>query len=282
KDELAQLGHAFNQFADKIHHVLINVTEAAECILEGSRGISNSNENLLTRTDEQRSRLSESSASMDGMTATVKQNADSASEAKELAEANRSRAMAGADVVMRAVDAVSDINASSDRISDIIGTIDGIAFQTNLLALNAAVEAARAGEQGRGFSVVAAEVRSLAQRSAEAAKEIKALIEDSLDKVRTGTRLVDESGMALEEIIVGTRRVADLISDIADLSQEQAVGIDTVNTSISRMDQMTDENVVLVRETANSSKIMRDQAELLMGQIGFFKLTDSANLIDAR
>jgi len=276
KDELAQLGNAFNRFVDKIHHVLINVSDAAEYIVEGSQGISNRNENLLARTDEQRSRLIETSSSMEEMTNTVKRNAESAREASKLAEANQERAMAGAEVVMNAVDAVTAINASSDKIADIIGTIDGIAFQTNLLALNAAVEAARAGEQGRGFAVVATEVRSLAQRSAEAAKEIKALIVDSLSKVRTGTQLVDQSGMALEEIIVGTKRVADLIADIAEISQEQASGIDMVNSSIVRMNQMTDENASMVRESAAASHTMRDQVDGLIQRISFFKLTQDA------
>ena len=281
RDELARLGQTFNRFVDKINGVLINVSHAAEYVVEGSRGISNSNENLLNRSDEQRSSLSRTSSSLDVLTDAVQQNAQSAGEASQLAEANHERAMSGAETVLNAVDAVSDINASSDRIADIIGTIDSIAFQTNLLALNAAVEAARAGDQGRGFAVVATEVRALAQRSADAAREIKQLIEDSLAKVRVGTHLVDESGKALEEIIVGSKKVTDLIADIAEMSLAQAAGIRNVNTRISEMDKMTDENAERVRETATASNAMRDQIEALIQQISFFNLDTEAALPQA-
>lgn len=281
KDELAQLGHAFNRFVGKIKDVLVNVSHVAESIVEGSRGISNSNENVLDRSDQHRDSLSRIASSLDALTHAVQTNAQSAGEASQLAEVNHERAMAGAETVLNAVDAVSDINASSDRIADIIGTIDSIAFQTNLLALNAAVEAARAGEQGRGFAVVATEVRALAQRSADAAKEIKQLIEDSLSKVKTGTRLVDESGKALEEIIVGSKKVTDLIADIAEMSLAQAAGIRNVNSSINEMDKITDENLERVRETANASNAMRDQVEVLINQISFFNLDTEAALAQA-
>jgi len=281
KDELAHLGHTFNRFVKKIHDVLINVAHVAEYIVEGSHGISNSNKNLLDRSDSHRESLSRVAASLDSLTKAVQTNAQSADEASQLAETNHERAMAGAETVLNAVDAVSDINASSSRIVDIISTIDSIAFQTNLLALNAAVEAARAGEQGRGFAVVAAEVRALAQRSADAAKEIKYLIEDSLAKVKAGTRLVDESGKALEEIIVGSKKVTDLIVDIAQMSLAQAAGIRNVNSSISEMDTITNENSERVRETAYASNAMRDQVEVLINQISFFNLehkdTDAQN-----
>jgi len=276
KDELAQLSHAFNRFVKKINDVLINVSHAAEYIVEGSHGISNSNKNLLDRSDSHRDSLSQIALSLDSLTKAVQTNAQSANEASQLAEVNHERAMAGAETVLNAVDAVSDINASSDRIADIIGTIDAIAFQTNLLALNAAVEAARAGEQGRGFAVVASEVRALAQRSADAAKEIKRLIEDSLAKVRVGTRLVDESGKALEEIIVGSKKVTDLIVDIAEMSLAQSAGIRNVNSRISEMDKITDENSERVRETASASNAMRDQVEVLIKQISFFNLENKA------
>jgi len=278
KDELALLSHAFNRFVNKINDVLSNVSHAAEYIVEGSHGISNSNKNLLDRSDSHRESLSRIASSLDTLTKAVQTNAQSAEEASKLAEVNHERAMAGAETVLNAVDAVSDINASSDRISDIIGTIDAIAFQTNLLALNAAVEAARAGEQGRGFAVVATEVRALAQRSADAAKEIKRLIEDSLAKVRAGTRLVDESGKALEEIIVGSKKVTDLIVDIAEMSLAQAAGIRNLNSKISEMDKMTDENSERVRETAHASNAMRDQIEVLISQISFFNLENKAAL----
>jgi methyl-accepting chemotaxis protein len=214
---------------------------------------------------------------MEEMTGTVKQNADSASEARQLAEANRERALVGANVVTRTVSAMNEINDSSTKIGDIISTIDGIAFQTNLLALNAAVEAARAGEQGRGFAVVASEVRSLAQRSAEAAKEIKSLIEDSVGKVKAGTQLVDESGKTLDDIIAGTQKMADIVAEIAAASIEQASGIDQVNNAVTQMDNMTQDNAALVEEAAAASRSMEEQAQVLMEQVNYFKLQEASS-----
>ena len=274
KDEIGRIARAFNEFADKIHDVLVTVKVASADIVTASKEIAMGNTNLSQRTEEQASSLEETASSMEEMTGTVKQNADSASEARQLAEANRERAMVGANVVTRTVSAMSEINESSTRIGDIISTIDGIAFQTNLLALNAAVEAARAGEQGRGFAVVASEVRSLAQRSAEAAKEIKGLIEDSVGKVKAGAQLVDESGKTLDDIIAGTQKMADIVSEIAAASIEQASGIDQVNNAVTQMDNMTQDNAALVEEAAAASRSMEEQAQVLMEQVNYFKLQD--------
>jgi len=272
RDEIGQMGTAFNQMLDQLNEMVAQVKDGAVSISSGAVQIAEGNTSLSQRTEEQASSLEETASSMEEMTGTVKQNADSASEAKQLADANRQRAANGAEVVNRTVQAMSEINDSSTRIADIIGTIDGIAFQTNLLALNAAVEAARAGEQGRGFAVVASEVRSLAQRSAEAAKEIKGLIEDSVGKVKAGTQLVDESGKTLEEIIEGTQKVADIIAEIAAASIEQASGIDQVNNAVTQMDNMTQDNAALVEESAAASRSMQDQAANLSNMMEFFKL----------
>ena len=277
KDEIGRIARAFNEFADKIHDVLVTVKVASSDIVTASKEIAMGNTNLSQRTEEQASSLEETASSMEEMTGTVKQNADSASEARQLAEANRERAMVGANVVTRTVTAMNEINASSTKIGDIISTIDGIAFQTNLLALNAAVEAARAGEQGRGFAVVASEVRSLAQRSAEAAKEIKGLIEDSVGKVKAGAQLVDESGKTLDDIIAGTQKMADIVAEIAAASIEQASGIDQVNNAVTQMDNMTQDNAALVEEAAAASRSMEEQAQVLMEQVNYFKLQDASN-----
>jgi len=281
KDEIGRIAGAFNDFVNKIHNVLVTVKSASNDIVEASKEIAMGNTNLSQRTEEQASSLEETASSMEEMTGTVKQNADSAAEARQLAESNRQRAMAGAEVVTRTVGAMNEINSSSIRINDIISTIDGIAFQTNLLALNAAVEAARAGEQGRGFAVVASEVRSLAQRSADAAKEIKQLIEDSVGKVKTGAQLVDESGKTLDDIITGTQKMADIVSEIAAASIEQASGIDQVNNAVAQMDNMTQDNAALVEEAAAASRSMEEQAQVLMQQVNYFKLQDNGNRIGA-
>jgi len=278
KDEAGQLLSALKDTTARLREIIANVINSSGMIVYGAKEIAAGNTNLSQRTEEQASSLEETASSMEEMTGTVKQNADSATEAKQLADANRVRAANGAEVVHRTVEAMSEINESSTRIADIIGTIDGIAFQTNLLALNAAVEAARAGEQGRGFAVVASEVRSLAQRSAEAAKEIKGLIEDSVGKVKVGTQLVDESGKTLEEIIEGTQKVADIIAEIAAASIEQASGIDQVNNAVTQMDNMTQDNAALVEEAAAASRSMEEQANTLMDQVGYFKLDTSNRL----
>jgi methyl-accepting chemotaxis protein len=219
---------------------------------------------------------------MEEMTSTVKQNADNAKQANQLAIAARDVAGKGGAVTTKAIDAMDEINKSSKKIADIITVIDEIAFQTNLLALNAAVEAARAGEHGRGFAVVAAEVRNLAQRSATAAKEIKGLINESVQRVTDGSELVDQCGKTLEEIVGSVKRVTDIIAEITAASQEQASGIDQVNKAIMQMDETTQQNAALVEEATSASQSMKEQAKELMRQVGSFKMTGSGQESHAR
>ena len=272
EDEIGQLLTSLKFMDENLMRVVHSVKSSVANISNSSQEIAQGNASLSQRTEEQASSLEETASSMEEMTGTVKQNAESAAKARHLAENNRVRATNGAEVVTQAVNAMDEINQSSGRISEIISTIDSIAFQTNLLALNAAVEAARAGEQGRGFAVVASEVRALAQRSADAAKEIKALIEDSVDKVKTGARLVDESGKTLEEIIEGAEKVASIIAEISAASTEQASGIDQVNNAIAQMDGMTRDNAALVEEAAAASRSMQEQAYNLEYLITFFRI----------
>jgi methyl-accepting chemotaxis protein len=257
------MSRGVNQLADNMANLVSQVKSAAGEVFRGAEEISAGNANLSTRTEQQSSSLEETASSMEEMTSTVKQNADNAGQANQLATAARDQAEKGGNVVGRAVRAMTDINESSKKIADIIGVIDEIAFQTNLLALNAAVEAARAGEQGRGFAVVASEVRSLAGRSATAAKEIKDLIQDSVKKVEDGSVLVAQSGQTLEQIVSAVKKVSDIIAEIAAASREQSSGIEQVNRAVMSMDEMTQQNAALVEEATASSKGMADQARAL-------------------
>ncbi|EIJ44311.1 methyl-accepting chemotaxis protein [Beggiatoa alba B18LD] len=269
---LEQLKNDANSTVEKLTEVISFIKETADAVSTASEEISLGNVSLSQRTEEQAASLEETAASMEEMTSTVQQNADNARQATQLASTARERAAQGRTVVESAVQAMSAINESSQRVTDIIGVIDEIAFQTNLLALNAAVEAARAGEQGRGFAVVATEVRNLAQRSANAAKEIKNLIRDSVDKVKEGTQLVNESGNTLQEIVTAVKKVSDIIAEIAAASQEQSSGIHQVNKAITQMDEMTQQNAALVEESASASESMAEQAQRLRQQVAFFQL----------
>ncbi len=265
-----ELKNDANSTVAKLTEVVSRIKTASDSVKGGSDELSRGNADLSQRTEQQASSLEETASSMEEMTSTVKQNADNASEANQLAMAAREQAEKGGSVVSQAVEAMNEINVSSKKISDIIGVIDEIAFQTNLLALNASVEAARAGEQGRGFAVVASEVRNLAGRSATAAKEIKELIEDSGSKVHEGSRLVNESGEVLEEIVNGVKRVTDIVGEIAAASQEQSAGIEEVNKAILQLDELTQQNAALVEQAAAASESMGDQADDLNQMIAFF------------
>ncbi len=270
-----ELSDALNSSLGNLRGMVGQIREGAGRIAQGAGELNEGNSNLSSRTQQQAAALEETAATIEQMTGTVKQNADNAAQANQLAAEARAVAEKGGQVVGQAVSAMSEINSSSKKISDIIGVIDEIAFQTNLLALNAAVEAARAGEQGRGFAVVAAEVRNLAQRSAGAAKEIKALIKDSVAKVEDGSRLVDQSGATLEEIVAGVKKVSDIIAEIAAASDEQAQGIEQVNKAVTQMDEMTQQNAALVEEAAAASSSMDEQADNLQRLVDFFRVDDS-------
>lgn len=278
KDEISQLANAFNKFANKMHDVLLEVKSSTTSISVAAGQVAAGNLNLSQRTEEQASSLEETASSMEEMTSTVRQNADNSVQASQLAMSARDQAESGGNIVRQAVDAMAEINQSSSKIADIIDVVEEIAFQTNLLALNAAVEAARAGEQGRGFAVVASEVRALAGRSADSAKEIKTLIEDSVEKVKFGSTLVDQSGTTLQDIVTGVKKVADIVSEISAASQEQSAGIDQVNKAVIQMDEMTQQNASLVEESAAASRSMEEQTANLSQLMGFFKLDDRATL----
>ena len=273
--QLASVSLAINDLLGRFAQMILKVKENADFVYTGAEQISEGNDNLSRRLQEQATSLEETASSMEEMTSTVKHNADSASEANKLVNNTREEAEKGGQIVQKAVSAMQDINDSSDRIADIIGTIESIAFQTNLLALNAAVEAARAGEQGRGFAVVASEVRVLAQRSADAAKEIKGLIDDSVAKVKTGTEQVDESGKTLLGIISSIKKVDELMTEINNASQEQSSGIDEVNIAVAHIDDRIQQNAAFVEQSSAASNRMRDQAAVLNKIISYFKLNDS-------
>jgi methyl-accepting chemotaxis protein len=269
------LSSGLNRLLGDTAAAISSIRTASVEVLRGADEISAGNANLSQRTEQQASSLEETASSMEQMTSTVKQNADNATQADQLATAARNRAEEGGTVVGAAVTAMTDINASSQRISDIIGVIEEIAFQTNLLALNAAVEAARAGEQGRGFAVVAGEVRSLASRSATAAKEIKELIQDSVQKVEHGTGLVTQSGQTLENIVVSIKKVSDIVAEIAAASREQSAGIDQVNRAVMQMDEVTQQNAALVEQASAASQSMAEQARSLNKTMERYRLDDS-------
>jgi methyl-accepting chemotaxis protein len=249
-----------------------NVRQGAESVASASAQIAQGNNDLSARTEQQASALEETSASMEQMGSTASQNADNARQANQLASSASEVAVQGGAVVSQVVQTMKEINDSSKKISDIIGVIDGIAFQTNILALNAAVEAARAGEQGRGFAVVASEVRNLAQRSAEAAKEIKGLISDSVGRVEQGTALVDRAGSTMQEIVNSIQRVSDIVGEISSASNEQSSGVGQVSEAVSQMDQATQQNAALVEESAAAASSLQQQAAQLVQAVGQFRL----------
>ena len=275
QDEMGRLQNAMKSMAGRLRNIVKEVRESSNSVLQASGEISAGNMELSQRTEEQASSLEETASSMEEMTTTVKESADNAIQANNLAKSTRDEAKKGGEVVGRAVDAMSEIKNSSKKISDIIKVVEDIAFQTNLLALNAAVEAARAGEQGRGFAVVASEVRTLAGRSAESAKQIRNLIEDSVDKVQTGAELVYASGETLNEIVTSVAKVADIVSEMAAASQEQSAGIEQVNNAVTQMDQMTQQNSALVEEAASASRALQDQAMQLDRVISYFKVEEN-------
>ncbi|MGA0587401.1 methyl-accepting chemotaxis protein [Dyella sp. KRB-257] len=274
-DEVGRLLQSLARMDAKLAEVVADVRAGAESVSTAARQIAQCNDDLSQRTQEQASSLEETAASMEEMTATVKQNAENASHADQLARGAREQAEHGGAVVSRAVEAMGAISASSQQIADIVGLIDEIAFQTNLLALNAAVEAARAGEQGRGFAVVASEVRNLAQRSAQAAKEIKTLIGDSVERVQLGSSLVDESGHALAAIVESIKKVTDIVAEIAAASTEQSAGIEQVNMAVTQMDEVTQQNAALVEEAASASRAMEEQAMNLRRQVAYFHIEEA-------
>ncbi|MDC8758521.1 methyl-accepting chemotaxis protein [Janthinobacterium fluminis] len=272
KDETSALLQALRDMNESLVKTVSDVRSGTETITVASREIATGNADLSSRTESQASSLEETASSMEELTSTVKQNADNARQANQLAVSASSVAVKGGSVVSQVVNTMGSIKDSSRKIVDIIGVIDGIAFQTNILALNAAVEAARAGEQGRGFAVVASEVRNLAQRSAGAAKEIKELIGDSVDKVDAGSKLVDEAGQTMDLIVTSIKQVADIMGEITAATQEQSNGIEEVNLAITQMDEMTQQNAALVEQAAAAAESMQEQSQKLAEAVSIFKL----------
>ncbi|MES2106138.1 MAG: methyl-accepting chemotaxis protein [Pseudomonadota bacterium] len=275
RDETGQLLQALKEMNASLLSVVGEVRAGTDLIATASSEIASGNMDLSSRTETQASSLEETASSMEELTSTVRQNGANAKQANQLSQSASEVAQKGGSVVSQVVQTMGSINESSRKIVDIIAVIDGIAFQTNILALNAAVEAARAGEQGRGFAVVASEVRNLAQRSASAAKEIKQLINDSVEKVDLGTRLVDQAGATMNEVVASVRRVTDIISEITAASQEQSAGIEQINDAIVQMDQVTQQNAALVEQAAAAAGALQDQASNLSRVVGVFKLDDA-------
>ncbi len=272
QDEVAALMHSLNAMQTNLAKLVSNVRQGSEGVATASAEIAQGNNDLSARTEQQASALEQTAASMEELGSTVKQNADSARTANQLAMNASSVAIQGGKVVDQVVDTMKGINESSRKISDIISVIDGIAFQTNILALNAAVEAARAGEQGRGFAVVASEVRSLAGRSAEAAKEIKSLINASVERVEHGTALVDQAGTTMTEVVDSIKRVTDIMGEISAASNEQSIGVQQVGEAVTQMDQATQQNAALVEEMAAAASSLKSQAQELVQVVAAFKV----------
>ncbi|MDR6739988.1 MULTISPECIES: methyl-accepting chemotaxis protein [Herbaspirillum] len=268
--------HSIETMRRSLSGIVQGVRQGTDTIATASGEIAAGNLDLSSRTEQQASALEETASSMEELTSIVRQNADNASQANQLAITASGVATNGGKVIEQVVGTMADINSASTKIADIIGVIDGIAFQTNILALNAAVEAARAGEQGRGFAVVASEVRSLAQRSAQAAREIKGLIEDSVSKVDNGSQLVEQAGRTMQEIVTSVRHVTDVVAEISAASREQSAGIEEVNRAITQMDQVTQQNAALVEEAAAAAASMQDQAAQLAQLVSVFRLQDAA------
>src|SRR5450830_1349003 len=280
--DTSSLVYAFKRMRDSLTHTISNIKSSADTIATASSEIASGNLDLSSRTEQQAGSIEETASAMEELTSTVKQNADNARQANQLAVSASEVAVQGGAVVSQVVDTMGSINDSSRKIVDIISVIDGIAFQTNILALNAAVEAARAGEQGRGFAVVASEVRSLAQRSASAAKEIKTLIDDSVAKVDVGSKLVEQAGATMTEVVASVRRVTDIVGEISSASQEQSDGIEQVNRAIAQMDESTQQNAALVEQAAAAAQSLQDQAHTLIGVVSIFKLDSDAAAVRAQ
>ncbi|MBS1169371.1 MAG: putative Methyl-accepting chemotaxis protein [Burkholderiaceae bacterium] len=275
-DEIGQLTNAMNSISQGLANVVWNVRRGTDTIASASTEIASGNQDLSSRTEQQASSLEETASSMEELTSTVRQNAENAMQANQLAVTASDVATRGGNVVSQVVETMHAIDASSKKIADIINVIDGIAFQTNILALNAAVEAARAGEQGRGFAVVATEVRSLAQRSATAAREIKELIDDSVGKVEAGSKLVEHAGTTMQEVVTSIRQVHDIMVEITEASREQSDGIEQVNQAITQMDQVTQQNAALVEQAAAAAEALQNQSADLVKQVSLFKLKSTS------
>jgi methyl-accepting chemotaxis protein len=275
-DETGELMHALKAMNDSLLNIVGQVRTGTDTIGTASSEIASGNLDLSSRTEEQASSLEETASAMEQLTSTVKQNSENARQANQLAVSASHIAVEGGNVVGQVVETMSSINESSKKIVDIISVIDGIAFQTNILALNAAVEAARAGEQGRGFAVVASEVRSLAQRSAAAAKEIKVLIATSVSKVDEGSRLVNNAGTTMAEVVASIHRVSEVVAEISTASSEQSVGIDEINRAMTQMDEVTQQNAALVEEAAAAAQSLQEQAKILTSVVSVFKLSESS------
>jgi len=278
--QFGRLANDANRTVDKLSEIVSQIRQGSDAISSAAAEIAAGNNDLSQRTESQAASLEETASSMEELTSTVRQNADNARQANQLAQSAAEVAGQGGTVVGDVVHTMEAINQSSKKIADIIGVIDGIAFQTNILALNAAVEAARAGEQGRGFAVVAAEVRSLAQRSANAAKEIKQLITDSVAKVEEGSQLVDQAGKTMEDIVSSVRKVTDIIADITAASQEQSAGIEQINQAITQMDEGTQQNAALVEEASAAARSLEQQSEHLVQTVAVFRTANAAHAVE--